>query len=98
MKLVISSLKEVWENGNADEIQAAISEFGRKHYDSFNQHALCAVDDSVKFKEWLRTFANWLFSTEHISVFYEIRYDGVDITRLSPGTRGIVLLLLYLSL
>lgn len=98
VKLVISSLKEVWENGNADEIQAAISEFGRKHYDSFNQHALCAVDDSVKFREWLRTFANWLFSTEHISVFYEIRYDGVDITRLSPGTRGIVLLLLYLSL
>jgi hypothetical protein len=25
-------------------------------------------------------------------------YDGVDIRKLSPGTRGIVLLLLYLAL
>lgn len=29
---------------------------------------------------------------------YGIDYDGVDIRKLSPGTRGIVLLLLYLAL
>lgn len=29
---------------------------------------------------------------------YEIAYDGVDLRKLSPGTRGIVLLLLYLAL
>ena len=29
---------------------------------------------------------------------YSITYDGVDIEKLSPGTRGIVLLLLYLAL
>ena len=34
----------------------------------------------------------------HITVQYEISYDGVDIRKLSPGTRGIVLLLLYLAL
>src|SRR5215212_9948459 len=28
----------------------------------------------------------------------KIAYDGVDIRKLSPGTRGIVLLLLYLAL
>jgi energy-coupling factor transporter ATP-binding protein EcfA2 len=39
-----------------------------------------------------------LFSTDHITVRYEISYDGVDIRKLSPGTRGIVLLLLYLAL
>ena len=32
------------------------------------------------------------------AVRYEISYDGVDIRKLSPGTRGIVLLLLYLAL
>jgi hypothetical protein len=36
--------------------------------------------------------------TDHITVRYEISYDGVDIRKLSPGTRGIVLLLLYLAL
>jgi hypothetical protein len=30
-------------------------------------------------------------------VAYGVQYEGVDIERLSPGTRGIVLLLLYLA-
>src|SRR6185436_2503488 len=34
----------------------------------------------------------------HISIRYGIDYDDVDIRKLSPGTRGIVLLLLYLAL
>jgi hypothetical protein len=42
--------------------------------------------------------AKWLYSTEHIAIHYSIDYDGVDIRKLSPGTRGIVLLLLYLAL
>ena len=29
---------------------------------------------------------------------YGLQYDGVDIEQLSPGTRGIVLLLLYLAI
>ena len=47
---------------------------------------------------WSKQFAHWLFGTDHITVRYEIAYDGVDIRMLSPGTRGIVLLLLYLAL
>ena len=50
------------------------------------------------YRQWLNLFARWLFSTDHISVKYEILYDGLDIRKLSPGTRGIVLLLLYLAL
>ena len=43
-------------------------------------------------------FAKWLFSTDHIQIEYSIDYEGTDISKLSPGTRGIVLLLLYLAL
>ena len=39
----------------------------------------------------------WLYSTGHIKVQYGITYDGTPIERLSPGTRGVVLLLLYLA-
>lgn len=42
--------------------------------------------------------SQWLFGTDHLSVGYGIKYDGIDIANLSPGTRGIVLLLLYLAL
>jgi hypothetical protein len=39
----------------------------------------------------------WLYSTDHIKLRYGIEYDGVAIEQLSPGTRGVVLLLLYLA-
>ena len=46
----------------------------------------------------LEEMAAWLFSTDHIRVDYAITYDGVDIDQLSPGTRGVVLLIIYLRL
>lgn len=45
-----------------------------------------------------RDFAQWLFSTEHIKLEFGIKYDGTSIEQLSPGTRGIVLLILYLGI
>jgi energy-coupling factor transporter ATP-binding protein EcfA2 len=47
---------------------------------------------------WMSRVGNWLFSADHIYMQYALEYDGVEIERLSPGTRGIVLLLLYLAI
>jgi ABC-type cobalamin/Fe3+-siderophores transport system ATPase subunit len=41
--------------------------------------------------------SSWLYDAEHISLSYSLEYDGLNIERLSPGSRGIVLLLLYLA-
>jgi len=54
--------------------------------------------DKVNFRVWAMQFVKWLYSTDHIHITYGVDYDGVDIRKLSPGTRGIVLLLLYLGL
>jgi energy-coupling factor transporter ATP-binding protein EcfA2 len=61
-------------------------------------HAPYAQTQQSEFRVWSKQFAHWLFGTNHIAVRYEISYDGVDVRKLSPGTRGIVLLLLYLAL
>jgi energy-coupling factor transporter ATP-binding protein EcfA2 len=61
-------------------------------------HAPYALTQQAEYRTWSKQFALWLFGTDHITVRYEISYDGVDIRKLSPGTRGIVLLLLYLAL
>jgi energy-coupling factor transporter ATP-binding protein EcfA2 len=47
--------------------------------------------------DWAAKVARWLDDTSHIAIRYGIQYDGADIEQLSPGTRGIVLLLVYLS-
>jgi len=97
-KLAEERLKSVWESGSASDIQTAMSSFISTYQKDMFTHAPYAPSQQVEYKAWLKQFAHWLFGVEHISVRYEVEYDGTDIRKLSPGTRGIVLLLLYLSL
>ncbi|NSZ19721.1 TrlF family AAA-like ATPase [Agrobacterium vitis] len=92
------ALKSAWETGSAAEVQAAMTAFMAKYLRDLLTHAPYAPTQQAEFRAWSKQFAHWLFSTDHITVRYEISYDGVDIRKLSPGTRGIVLLLLYLAL
>jgi hypothetical protein len=92
------ALKPAWETGSAAEVQAAMTAFMGKFLKDLLSHAPYAPTQQAEFRAWSKQFAHWLFGTEHIAVRYEISYDGVDIRKLSPGTRGIVLLLLYLAL
>ncbi len=92
------ALKPAWETGSATEVQAAMTAFMGKYLKDLLAHAPYAPAQQLEFRAWSKRFAHWLFGTDHITVRYEIAYDGVDIRKLSPGTRGIVLLLLYLAL
>jgi len=91
-------LKAAWESGSAVEVQAAMAGFISTYQKELLVHAPYAPTQQTEYRIWLKKFAHWLFGTDHISIRYEIVYDGVDIRKLSPGTRGIVLLLLYLAL
>lgn len=92
------ALKSAWETGSAAEVQAAMTAFMARYLRDLLSHAPYAQTQQSEFRAWSKQFAQWLFGTDHIAVRYEISYDGVDIRNLSPGTRGIVLLLLYLAL
>ena len=72
--------------------------FISKYWKDLLSHAPYAPSQKDDFQAWSKRFAHWLFGTDHITVQYDLFYDGVDIRKLSPGTRGIVLLLLYLAL
>jgi energy-coupling factor transporter ATP-binding protein EcfA2 len=91
-------LKTAWETGDSRAIRAAMAEFRRLYQKELLDQSPVAHTDQVEFRAWSKRFAQWLFSSDHISIRYGIDYDGVDIRKLSPGTRGIVLLLLYLAL
>jgi len=96
--VAIQSLKPAWETGSAAQVQAAMTTFMGQYLRDLLSHAPYIPTQQAEFRAWSKRFAHWLFSTDHITVRYEIGYDGVDIRKLSPGTRGIVLLLLYLAL
>nr|WP_229506324.1 AAA family ATPase [Massilia sp. BJB1822] len=97
-KLAKEKLLPAWEHGTAQEVQVSMSAFIANHAKALRAHAPYAPAEQEAYREWSKQFAHWIFSTDHLSVRYEILYDGIDIRKLSPGTRGIVLLLLYLAL
>ena len=91
-------LKGAWETGGSEDAVTAMTEFRRLYQTGLLDHSPVAPAEQEEFRAWSKRFAQWLFGTGHISIQYGIEYDGVEIGKLSPGTRGIVLLLLYLAL
>jgi hypothetical protein len=98
ISVATNALKPAWENGDAADVQTAMTKFMATYLRDILGHAPYAPNQQTEFRAWSKQFAHWLFGTAHVSVRYEIAYDGIDIRKLSPGTRGIVLLLLYLAL
>jgi hypothetical protein len=89
-KIVETKMVPAWKSGTPDNIKAAFNEF------------LAAVDIQ-SFPEKFGTsklsrveLSDWIFSVDHIELSYKIHYSGTELEYLSPGTRGIALLVLYL--
>lgn len=98
-QIIKDELEQVWKCGTAEDIAAGMSAFRAKYNKDFWKHAF---EDALKNREtkkhWFDQISSWLYSTDHVEVTYGLEYESVDIQQLSPGTRGIVLLLLYLSI
>jgi energy-coupling factor transporter ATP-binding protein EcfA2 len=97
-QLAEAALKTAWEGGDPEMVNEAMKTFRSDNEKELLEHSPVPKGDQTDYRAWSKRFAKWLYSTEHIVIRYSIDYDGVDIRKLSPGTRGIVLLLLYLAL
>jgi hypothetical protein len=95
--LANAELAPAWERGTSAEVAEAMARFRDKHEQSLVEHAPVERANRDKFMLWARSISDWLYDTSHVKVSYNLRYDGVAIEQLSPGTRGIVLLLLYVA-
>jgi predicted ATPase len=90
---VKKSLAPQWETGNGDllqaELQTLLNDF---------ENGSTALKEQLRAQYTLDQFYDWIYSSDHVNTEYTLRYDGMDLQALSPGTRGIVLLILYLQL
>lgn len=89
-KIVETKLVPAWKIGEPEKIKAAFEDF-------------LSVIDIQMFPEKFGTsklsrveLSDWIFSVDHIELSYKIQYAGTELEYLSPGTRGIALLVLYL--
>jgi hypothetical protein len=97
LRVAMDTLLPAWEFGTSVEVAEAMAAFWNEHDKHVIEQAKVPRSDVSGYRKWAQAVSAWLNSTEHISVSYGVQYDGVDIEQLSPGTRGIVLLLLYLA-
>jgi energy-coupling factor transporter ATP-binding protein EcfA2 len=93
-----TELFAAWETGSSGDVAEAMGRFRESHERSLVDHAPVERTNAAAFREWAGRISAWLYGTAHIKVTYGVQYEGVDIEQLSPGTRGIVLLLLYLAI
>ena len=90
-------LLSVWRSGIAEAVSVAMHAFLERYRNDFRVAMPGSITPEGR-KEWIQSLAAWLYDTSHIELVYSLTYSNLAIEKLSPGTRGIVLLLLYLVL
>ncbi len=86
-------LAPAWISGDPERIRPAMEEFlaeFRKRELPPNKYMRTGVTVQDVFE--------WLYEVEHVRLSYGLKYNGVELEKLSPGTKGIVLLILYLGM
>lgn len=96
-RVATEELVPAWEAGTGSEAAQAIREFSAKYSKEFREAGKAKAGDPDAYREWERRVSRWLYSANHITLSYTLMYDKLSIETLSPGLRGIVLLLLYLA-
>ena len=87
-QLADATLKEAWETGDPQSISAAMAKFRADNQEALLDQAPVPKSQQSYYREWAKQFAKWLYGTEHVRIQYSIDYDGLDIRKLSPGTRA----------
>lgn len=86
-------LLPAWVSGDPESIRAASETFIAEFR-----------NPKLPWRSYLRSDATiqdvleWLYKVDHVRLSYGLKYNGADLEKLSPGTKGIVLLILYLGM
>lgn len=96
-RLAEEELAEAWSSGDGATAAAAIKQFSDRHSQEFRDQSLVDRANREAYRAWESDLAAWLYAADHVFLKYSIEFGGLNIELLSPGSRGMVLLLLYLA-
>jgi hypothetical protein len=87
-------LLPAWTSGDSEAIRSAMQSF----ISEFRKEPIKNPREYLRTDATLNDLLQWLYEVEHVHLNYGLKYKGVDLDKLSPGTKGIVLLILYLGM
>ncbi|WP_421708591.1 AAA family ATPase [Algihabitans sp.] len=85
-------LEPAWISGHPERIRPAMEVFLAEF-----RKADLPPKNYMRSGVTVQDVFEWLYEVEHVRLSYGPKYNGVDLEKLSPGTTGIVLLILYLG-
>lgn len=56
------------------------------------------IEEQLRENYTVEDFYNWLFDPTYFEIISSLKFDGTDLYLLSPGQKGIILLMLYLEI
>jgi len=99
-KVLFEAIKDIAvsiELGEVEDITGEIEKLHNSFKTDKDGKELDIQSQLLKGKKKL-DFYNWIFDTTDFKVAYNIKYQGTSLELLSPGKKGVVLLLMYLVL
>ena len=87
--------KDEFLNQNDEKIQSYLQAVEKLFNNSSEQ---VNIDEQLKKNKTSNDFYNWLYSFDYYKLNYSIKFNKIDLEKLSPGLKGIALLILFLEL
>jgi energy-coupling factor transporter ATP-binding protein EcfA2 len=84
-------LLPAWMSGDSGKIKIAFEGF-------LEQFSAMSPRDYLRADVTVQDVLEWLYEVGHVHLNYGLKYNGHELETLSPGTKGIVLLILYLGM
>lgn len=91
-KAARKGLLPAWTSGDAVRARDAIDAFLQPFRDAGAPQTYLRANVTAK------DLLTWIFEVDHITLDYGLKFNNSDLESLSPGTKGIVLLMLYLGM
>jgi hypothetical protein len=85
------TLGVAWASGDPGKIRRALDAF-LTDFRTIQPKSYMRAD--ATFQDVL----DWIYEVDHVRLSYGLKCNGADLEKLSPGTKGIVLLILYLGM
>jgi len=76
----------------------SIKKFLRKIKEFFTEDRRTIVSQLKEKRYTEQDFDNWLYNTKYYNINYSIKFNDIELNNLSPGLKGVALLILFLEL
>jgi hypothetical protein len=95
------ALSDLWDDFSKRDFEDSVLESNLKtilqNFSSFEGKEI-RIEEQLREDYGIEDFYNWLFDPTYFDIISSLKFDDTDLYLLSPGQKGIILMMLYLEI